>query len=71
MKEKPKDVGSCKNTATRWGQLVTGSHIASTQDNMLGIDGNRDILVMKAAIFRIQGSLSYAGQEGGFDCRCH
>ena len=31
------------------GQLVTGGHIVSTQDNMLGIYGNRDILVMKDA----------------------
>ena len=38
MKEKRKYSGSYKNTATRWGQLVTGDHIVSTQDNMLGIE---------------------------------
>ena len=46
MKEKREYVGSYKNTATRWGQLVNGDHIVSTQDNMLGIDGNRDMLVV-------------------------
>ena len=51
MNEKRKYAGSYKNTATRWGggQLVAGDHIVSTQDNMLGIDGNRDILAMKGA----------------------
>jgi hypothetical protein len=49
MKEKRKYSGSYKNTATRWGQLVIGDHIVSTQDNMLGIDGSRDILVLKDA----------------------
>ena len=49
MKEKRKYSGSYKNTATRWGQLVTGDHIVSTQDNMLGIDGSRDSLVLKDA----------------------
>ena len=38
-----------QNTATRWGQLVTGDHIVSSQDNTLGIDGSRDILVLKDA----------------------
>jgi hypothetical protein len=47
--ETQKYAGSYNNTATRWGQFATGDHIASTQDNMLGIDGNRDILVMKDA----------------------
>ena len=49
MKEARKYSGSYQNTATRWGQLVTGDHIVSTQDNMLGIDGSRDILVLKDA----------------------
>ena len=52
MKEKRKYAGSYKTTSTRWGQLVTGDHIVSTQDHMLGIDGNRDILVMMDACFR-------------------
>ena len=34
MQEKRKYVGSYNNTATRWGQLVTGDHIVSTQDNI-------------------------------------
>ena len=50
MKEKRKYVGSYKNTATRWGQLVTGDHIVSTQDNMLGI-GNRDIFIHEICLF--------------------
>ena len=49
MKEKRKYAGSYKNTATRWGQLATGDHLVSTQDNMLGIDGSRDILVITYA----------------------
>ena len=32
------------------GQLATGDHIVSTPDNMLGIDGNRGILVMQDAV---------------------
>jgi hypothetical protein len=51
MKEKRKYSGSTNTTATRWGQLVIGDHIVSTQDNMLGIDGSRDILVMKDAYY--------------------
>ena len=44
------------------GQLATGYHIVSTQDNMLGIDGNRDILVMKDAFKQKKvGSMSFAG----------
>ena len=31
------------------GQLVTGDHIVSTQDNMLGIDDSSDILVLRDA----------------------
>ncbi|MFM7983686.1 MAG: hypothetical protein ACKPKO_30615, partial [Candidatus Fonsibacter sp.] len=38
-----------QNTATRWGELVTGDHITSVHDNMLGIEGGRDVLVMKDA----------------------
>ena len=57
MKEKRKYVGSYMNTATRWGgQLVTGDHIVSTQDNMLGIDGNRDMLVIKDACSRLKAA---------------
>ena len=44
MKEKRKYAGSYKNSATRWGQFDNGDHIVPTQDKMLGIDGNRDIL---------------------------
>ena len=44
MKEKRKYVGSYNNAATRLGQLATGDHIVSTQDNMLCIEGNRDVL---------------------------
>ena len=49
MKEKRKHAGSYRNTAALWGQLVNGGRIVSTQDNMLGIDGSRDILVLKDA----------------------
>ena len=51
MKEKRKYAGSYNNTATLWGQLVNGDHIVSTQDKMLGIDGNRDIFLIKYAFF--------------------
>ena len=61
MKEKRKYSGSYRNTTTRWGQLVTGDHIVSTQDNMLGIDGNRYILVMKGANSGCKAALAYAG----------
>ena len=49
MKEKRKYVGSYQNTTVRWGQLVTGDHITSTKDSMLGIDGSNDMLVKKDA----------------------
>ena len=38
-----------RNTTTRSGQLVNGGHIASTQDNMLGIDGNKGMLCIEDA----------------------
>ncbi len=38
------------------GQLFIGDHIVSTQDNMLGVDGNRDILVMKDAFSRLKAA---------------
>ena len=31
------------------GQLFAGDHITSTKDNMLGLDGNRDMLVINDA----------------------
>ena len=46
-KRKRKCAGSYQNTTTRWGQLVTGDHITSTKDNMLGIDGSKAMLVFK------------------------
>ena len=49
MKEKRRFAGSYRNTATRWGQLIAGDHVVSTKDNMLGLDGNRDILVVTEA----------------------
>ena len=50
MKEKRKYVGSYHNTTVRWGQLVTGDHITSTKDKMLGIDGSKDMLVIEEAV---------------------
>ncbi|MFM7987884.1 MAG: hypothetical protein ACKPKO_52085, partial [Candidatus Fonsibacter sp.] len=49
MKETRKYAGSYRNTATRWGELVTGDRITSVHDNMLGIEGGNDVLVMKDA----------------------
>ncbi|MFM7979837.1 MAG: hypothetical protein ACKPKO_11020, partial [Candidatus Fonsibacter sp.] len=49
MKEQRKYAGSYQNTATCWGELVTGDHITSTHDNMLGIEGGKDVLVMRDA----------------------
>ena len=49
MKEKSKYVGSYQNTTVRLGQLVTGDHITSTKDSMLGIDGSKDMLVIMGA----------------------
>ena len=47
MKEKRKHVGPHQNNTTHWGQFVTGDHITSTKDNMLGIGGSKDMLVLK------------------------
>ena len=71
MKEKRKYAGSYEHTATRWGQLVNGYHIVSTQDNMLGIDGNRDILVMKDAYSGFKAAYPMPDKKGGFDGRRH
>ena len=49
MVEKIKYAGSYNNTSTKLGQLVTADHVVSTKDNMLGIDGSRDILVITDA----------------------
>ncbi|MFM7989790.1 MAG: hypothetical protein ACKPKO_61800, partial [Candidatus Fonsibacter sp.] len=38
-----------RNTATKWGELVTGDHIVSTHDNMLGVNGSKDVMVMRDA----------------------
>ena len=49
MMEKRKLTGCYRNTSTRWGQLVTGYHITSTKDTMVGFDGNRAMPVIKEA----------------------
>ena len=49
MKEKRNHAGSYLNTTVRWRQLVTGDHITSTKDHMIGIDGSNDMLVIKDA----------------------
>ena len=56
MAEKRKLAGSYKNTSTRWGQLVTADHVVSTTDNVLGVDGSRDILVIKDAYSGIKSA---------------
>ena len=56
MKEKRKHVGSYENIATRWGQLVAGYHIVSTQ--YIGHEGR---------IIRSEGGLSDATQDGRFN----
>ncbi|MFM7989772.1 MAG: hypothetical protein ACKPKO_61710, partial [Candidatus Fonsibacter sp.] len=59
MKEKRKYAGSYRNTASRLGELVTGDHIVSTSDNMLGIDGGNDIFGYDGCLLGIRTSLSY------------
>ncbi|MFM7985586.1 MAG: hypothetical protein ACKPKO_40370, partial [Candidatus Fonsibacter sp.] len=49
MKETRKYAGSYRNTATRWGELVTGDYIVSTRDNMLGMSGSKDVMVLMDA----------------------
>ena len=49
MKEQRQYAGSYRNTSTPWGQIATGDHITSTKDNMLGLDGNTAISVIKDA----------------------
>ena len=49
MKEKRTYAGSYKNTSTSWGQLVASDQLVSHKDNMLGIYGIRDSLVMEDA----------------------
>ncbi|MFM7981923.1 MAG: hypothetical protein ACKPKO_21645, partial [Candidatus Fonsibacter sp.] len=34
---------------TRWGELVNGDHIVSTHDNMLGMGGSKDVMVLMDA----------------------
>ena len=50
MVEKIKYAGSYKNASTTLGQLVTADHVVSTRDNMMGMDGSQDILVIKDAL---------------------
>ena len=38
------------------GQVVAGDHIVSTKDNMLGLDGNKDILVIQDAFSGFQSA---------------
>ena len=38
-----------RTITSRWGQLVAGDHITYTKDNMLGIEGSRDMLVVMDA----------------------
>jgi len=49
MKETRKYAGSYRDTATKWGELVTADHIVSTHDNMLGMNGSKDVMVLKDA----------------------
>ena len=57
VKEKRTFAGSYRNTATRWGQLVTGAHIVSTKDNMFGLDGNKDMLAIKDAFSNFKSAI--------------
>ena len=63
MKEKRKYAGSLQNTTVRWGQLVTGDHITSTKDNMLDIDGSRDMLVIMDAFFGFKAAYPMADKS--------
>ncbi|MFM7984533.1 MAG: hypothetical protein ACKPKO_34925, partial [Candidatus Fonsibacter sp.] len=54
MKETRKYAGSYRNIATRWGELVTGDHIVSTHDNMLGMSGSNDVMVLMDAFSGLQ-----------------
>ncbi|MFM7980775.1 MAG: hypothetical protein ACKPKO_15790 [Candidatus Fonsibacter sp.] len=56
MKEVRKYAGSYRNTATRWGELVTGDHITCIHDNMLGVEGGKDVFVMKDAYSGLQAA---------------
>ena len=47
MRRKPKYKGSFKNEAMWWGQHLTADHITSKKDNMLGVTGDRNALVIK------------------------
>ena len=53
MVEKIKYAGSYKNASTTLGQLVTADHVVSTKDNMMGMDGSQDILVIKDAFLAL------------------
>ena len=47
MKGHRKFKGSFKNSASFWGQHLTADHITSQKENMLGVTGDRDALVVK------------------------
>ena len=64
MTEKRKHAGSHRNDTTHWGQLVAGDHITSTKDNMFGIDGIRDMLVVKDAFSGRKAAHPMADKSG-------
>ena len=47
MKHKKKMKGSFKPCTRHWGEHLTADHITSVKDNMLGVSGDRDALVVK------------------------
>ena len=47
MRQKRRYKGSFVNVATFWGHRVTGDHITSQKERMLGITGDKDALVLR------------------------
>ena len=47
MRKKARYKGSFVNTAAYWGHHLTGDHITSIKDNMLGVTGDRNAFVVK------------------------
>ena len=47
MKHTKKMKGSFKPSTRRWGEHLTADHNTSIKDNMLGVTGDRDALVVK------------------------
>ena len=45
--------GSYVNTAQYWGHELTGDHITSMKDSMLGISGDRDAFVVQDMYSRL------------------